>query len=124
MPPTLEPQKNVDFSKKLRTEPCDKCGVGQLVSSSAPNTLPVFGLTMWTCPQAKQLTPSYVSSPFTDPLSANQPCTRWPVLGQRKRRVAMLKLSRFGDFGFEVTQIGMHDKGPRLVARRLGGSGR
>jgi len=35
----------------------------------------------------------------------------------------MLKLSRFGDFGFEVTQIGMHDKSPRPVAR-LGGSGR
>jgi hypothetical protein len=26
-----------------------KCGVGRLVCSSAPNTLPVFGLTMWTC---------------------------------------------------------------------------
>jgi len=84
-----------------------KCDAGQLGSLSAPNTLPVFGLTIWTCLQAKQLTPSYVSSPFTDPLSASQPCTRWPVLGQRKSRVAMLKLSRFGDFGFEVTQVGM-----------------
>ena len=26
-----------------------KCGVGRLVCSSTPNTLPVFGLTMWTC---------------------------------------------------------------------------
>ena len=34
-----------------------KCDVGQLVSSSAPNTFPVLGLTMWTCLQAKQTTP-------------------------------------------------------------------
>src|SRR5262249_32572902 len=30
---TLEPQKIVDFSKKLRTEPCVKCGVGQWVTT-------------------------------------------------------------------------------------------
>src|SRR5262245_45480922 len=50
-----------------------------IYSSSAANTLPVLGLTMWTCPQAKQATPSYVSVSSWDPLSANQPCTRWPV---------------------------------------------
>src|SRR5215831_17504947 len=31
---------------------------GSSVSSSAPNTLPVFGLTMWTCLQARQVTAS------------------------------------------------------------------
>jgi hypothetical protein len=40
--------------------------------SSAPNTLPVLGLTMWACLQAKQVTASWVSlSP--DPSSANHP---------------------------------------------------
>src|SRR5262249_11419428 len=70
-----------------------------LVSSSAPNTLPVLGLTMWTCLQAKQTTPSYVSPPSSDPLSANQP---------RRGVSPCLNLVRFGDFVFEVTQIGMH----------------
>jgi hypothetical protein len=62
-----------------------------IYSSSAPNTLPVLGLTMWTCLQAKQVTPSHVSPLSSDPLSANQPCTRSPVLGQRKRTVAMVE---------------------------------
>ena len=38
---------------------------------------------------------SYRRRPHTFPrhriLSANQPCTRWPVLGQTKRRVAMVE---------------------------------
>jgi hypothetical protein len=47
-----------------------------IYSSSAPNTLPVLGLTMWICLQAKQVTTSYISPLSSDPLSANQPCTR------------------------------------------------
>ena len=70
----------------------DDCNSAELAASATlvswslhrpPNTLPVLGLTMWTCLQAKQTTPSYVSPPSSDPLSANQPCTRWPVLGRR-----------------------------------------
>jgi hypothetical protein len=41
-----------------------------IYSSSAPNTLPVLGLTMWICLQAKQVTPSYVSPPSSESLSA------------------------------------------------------
>src|SRR5262245_5027087 len=48
----------IDIWRFLKcTEPGGKCGVGQLVSSSAPNTLPVLGLTMWSWLQAKQVTP-------------------------------------------------------------------
>jgi len=32
-----------------RQAPGGKYGIGQVVSSSAPKTLPVFGLTIWTC---------------------------------------------------------------------------
>jgi len=42
--------------------------------------------------QAKQVTPSYVSSPFTDPLPTNQACTQRPAL-------------RLGDLVFDIAQL-------------------
>jgi hypothetical protein len=39
---------------------------------------------MWTRLQARQVTPSYVSPPFSVPSSANQPWTGTPIFGQRK----------------------------------------
>ena len=62
-------------------------------SSSDPTTLPVFGFTRCTCSQATHLTNSKVS-PFSDPSSANQPCTSRSVLGQVKTVVAMANHNR------------------------------
>ena len=58
-------------------------------SVGAPITLPVPGCTKCRRWQALQVIASYRSM-FGSTSSAHQPCTYWPVLGQRKRNAPML----------------------------------
>jgi len=84
-----EQQPAVARGRRARSEPQTLGGVASCAKplSVAPKTLPVWGLTRCTRPQAGQVTASKLSSSRSVGSFAIQPCTRRPVFGQRYRKV-------------------------------------